>query len=414
MIREPLAIVGFPLHAAGRTSAASGGSYGSVGTRRFETIGWEIATAGSTRSPVSLRVLLDYWLKLVAAWDSRSDRIVLERSDSLRSARSQAGPYYRQRLAALEYLRDVRLGPERLPVINGWNRESDGGTIEVRLHPAFRERYLSGPAVILDPRIIEQLEPGTPRALYRVLAWMQAEQVHDIAALELFERIGSTRADTRPFRVHQSLDPMHAQLVRAGVLAQMPKVTGRKGETRIAYTIASPHADLSADDVLRSGGQAFGVYRHRLDSLLTGRPADLARALAAAALGLIEVNQALPKAIWTYASRRLPILDNGDRRDTRGVAIEDLQHSHERYLLWASRECRIRATSEADMYRWLRQFRAGWRQELATRSGYFPGWVAEGLALVTLQRLLHVPSMQDYRRGRLESAAPAGAGPDSA
>lgn len=414
MIREPLTIVGLPLHVAGPTSAFDGESCGSVRTHHFEAIGWEIASAGSPPSSLSSRVLLDFWLKLLAAWDSVSDTIVLERSDSLRGGRSHAGSHYRQRLAALEYLRDVRLGAERLPVISGWNTASDGGAIEVRLHPEFRARYLGGPAVILDPRIVEQLEPGTPRALYRALAWMQAEGAHAITARELFERMGSMRTDTRPFRVHRALDGAHEQLVRAGALAQMPKVTGRKRGTEILYTIASPQADLTAVDVLRTGGQAFGVNRHRLDSLLDEQPEDLARALAATALGLIEVDQALPKAIWTYASQSLPIVDKGDRRDTHGASMEDLQHSHERYLLWASRECRTRATSESDMYRWLRQFRAGWRQELATRDGYFPDWVAEGLALVTLQRLLHVPSLVDYRRRRLDSAPPTGAAADPA
>lgn len=96
MIREPLTIVGLPLHVAGRTSSADGESCGSVCTHRFQAIEWEIAAAGSARLPLSLRVLLDFWLSLLAAWDSVSDAIVLERSDSLRGARSQAGPHYGQ------------------------------------------------------------------------------------------------------------------------------------------------------------------------------------------------------------------------------------------------------------------------------------------------------------------------------
>jgi hypothetical protein len=399
MIYEPIAIAGLPLIPAGRVAGGSGSDL----LHRFPSLDWDIAYESATAPGVSQRVVLDLWLRLLAAAEPGSDKVVLRGAESLRRSRAApqpAGAHYRQRLAALTYMRNARLGPDRLPVISTWMADEENGAIEVRLDPEFCDRHLSGPVAELDPQVLGQLDPGTPRALYRALAWMSKAHPTQrlISAREIVERVGGTRERLQRSRVEQFLDPAHEQLVQSGVLAWMPSYRMRRGDLMIDYTIASMVQVLSPTDVLRTVGLAYGVHRDRLQTLLAQHRDDLIRTLAASALGMMTVSQSLPKMLWTYARRGYRIDDSGRRFDLSAPAASQTRHSHEKYLIWASQECAARFSSSSDLQATVRRLQAQWRRELGTRGGHFPGWVAEGLAQVTLQRLFRLPSLRDYRR----------------
>lgn len=321
--------------------------------------------------------------------------------------------------AALRYLAQTRF--DLCDKIETEARDSDGvsneaDTLQILAgvtSPRGESDLSSEASVVLSPRFAQMLRrgegtvrfglrtylaltAGSPRQLYRVLAWMRYTRRRRISFRELFQRVGSVQAGTFvPSRVKQLLGASHEELRRLGVLARDPEFEREGGEWYVRYTLGDPLIRLSEDELLVRQAVLYGVSESTARKYAREHPDRLERILAAATLGVRRPRKTLGQMIGHYVTVGHPIQDTNERFEPTNETQTRVQPMTlgARYLAWVA-NARERMREERD-----RQVEERLRRHFEQRPGRAP-WVVEGMVQMAMNVAREIGSLDWYVRTR--------------
>lgn len=369
-----------------------------------------------------------YQLLQLMGWLSRSAR-----GGGGRRQLKPSGRHYRQLTQALDYLQDTTfesaparqhadiegrpfVGRQRFPILTyvkvarekGGRRDwTESGNSEVRLHPYLvRELRRDEGVTRLNYDIYLSLSPGTPRHLFRLLAWARQQGRSRLRLGELFERLGSSQRELIPARARQILRKPHDELRQRGILAQSPEYEKVGGEWWAAYTFAGAERLLSWEDLLEGQAKAWGVTPPAAREVAVASRFQAERVLAAVSRGYLRPTRSLPGMIVHYVRQGHPIPGNSRQNEPEQLPL--LDNFEGRYLHWLGEERERRLDTRPDLD--VAAFRVSLDTENEARPTPHPEWVLEGLTEIWLNRELGLESIRAYARALKRDARPSGSG----
>jgi hypothetical protein len=448
LVSDSRDMVGLPLVQAG-DSVRAGVSEDAAGGRQlsFPGIGWRIkqpARRPGAKLPASQ--ILDIHTSLLFLFSTagfpEDGRIYFTRYQLLNLAgwlspardrrgakvMRPGGRHYRQLDAALTYLMDAKyrndspnafqVGPDG-EVFRGsqWfpilqyarlaedtpGPRSEGSPVPaprcmVQFSDAFVKLIGQGAlAAQMDLDLIMSLSTGTPRQLYRVFTWMRQEGLDRITIREMFERVGSTLAEFRPARARQILTKAHGELRQRGVITAEPEYLrdAATGEYWIHYAFADPRALLTEEEMLVQQAAAYGVSTPVSRELVVAHRLAFERVLAATTLGRLEPRKSLAPMIVHFTQRGYDIPEPRVAAPGSQLPLSGLEKLEMRYLVWAAEERTRLSAGRRDIDE------AALRREVIRlfeeRMAGHPEWVVDGMVAMRLNRLLGIPTYEQYR-----------------